>query len=111
MSKITEKSVIGAFDLIKRMANGSLQNEVDEVRKDVFKVEENGWIVDTCEGFDTHKWETGINRGENWLIVEQYSNRIEAQKGHDKWVALMRENPKRELPDINVWETEDWEDE
>jgi len=77
-----------------------------EFRKDVFRTEGEGWVVDTCKPPDTNLWETGISRdGEKtWSIVEQYKNRDEAKKGHEKWVKLMRENPNRELPNIDIYE-------
>ena len=51
-------------------------------------------IVDTCLVTDSHKpYETGIchpkyNVGD-WVIVELYDTKEEAQVGHDKWVKKM----------------------
>jgi hypothetical protein len=59
--------------------------------------------VDTVIAFDTHMWETGIEREGKWTIVEQYNNKEEAVKGHNKWVGKIKKNPKIELEDINVW--------
>lgn len=71
----------------------------------VFRTEEKDWLVDTCIAHDTEAWETGIskNKGEDYTIVEQYENEKEAEKGHKKWVEMMRENPNSELEDIEVW--------
>lgn len=103
----TEKSFSGALEFLKGLADGTVQEEVAVSRKDVLRTEENGWIVDTCMAFDSHKWETGVRPApeESFSITEQYANRCEAEKGHEKWVTLMRENPKCELPNIIVWET------
>ena len=101
--QITVKSLVGAFKFLTRL------EKVEQFREDVFRLEEKGWVVDTCESSDTEKWETGIfpnGLEEHCLIVEQYASREEAEKGHERWVSLMRENPKRELPDLNVWEME-----
>jgi len=64
-----------------------------EERK-VANFEENGLIVDTCAVTDSNKpYETGIthpsyNNGE-WIIVELYSTKKEAEAGHKKWVNIM----------------------
>ena len=105
----TIKSLAGALDFIKSLATGEAEANVEETRKDVFRTEENGWLVDTCCAFDTHKWETGIETNTvSMTIVEQYPDRIDAQKGHDKWVESMRKDPTQDLPYINVWETDDY---
>lgn len=98
-------SLIGAFSILDAMKTLALGGSLEE-RKDVFRTEENGWVVDTCIGFDTGVWETGIlpKSDGNWFIVSQYENKEEAKKGHEKYVELMRENPNREFKDINVWE-------
>lgn len=104
----TGKSFMGAFSLLRDMGTGALKSKVDESRKDVLNTQENGWTVDTCCAFDSGKWETGIEgptTDGNFHIAEQYKDRDEAEKGHEKWVAFMRENPNREIPNINVWET------
>jgi len=83
---------------------------VTESRKDVLNTKENGWIVDTCCAFDTHVWETGIcpSPDTRFLIVEKYhEGKEQAMKGHEKWVQLMRENPQRTLPNINVFTDEE----
>lgn len=62
-------------------------------------------VVDTIMTvFDTGKAETGICIDDGiWVIVEQYETPEEAKIGHEKWIASMKENPKQELHDINVW--------
>ena len=72
-------------------------------RDDVLRTEE-GYIVDTCVAFDTGTWETGIcPEGASWIIVEQNRERADAVVGHAKWAEFMKENPERELEDINLW--------
>lgn len=96
----------GFFDTLDCMKQGILTGEANPFRKtnNVFRTEENNWIVDTCIAHDTETWETGIQRDDDsFVIVDQYENEEEAKNGHKKWVSLMRENPKRELEDIDVW--------
>jgi hypothetical protein len=67
---------------------------------------DGGITVDTCCASDTGVWETGIRRESiegKWVIVSQYENAEEAQKGHAEWVKLLKEAPKAELKDINMW--------
>ena len=81
---------------------------LEESREDVINtVLENGVIVDTCEAFDTHKWETGICRDDCWEVPEQYRSREEAVIGHDKWVEKMKENPELEIDDVIFGEWEE----
>ena len=113
--EMTVKSLVGAVKFLSRLDKVeqfkflSRLDKVEQLRKDMFRLEEKGWVVDTCQAADTEKWETGIFQnglGGDCLIVEQYGSREEAEKGHERWVSLMRKNPKQELPDLNVWETE-----
>lgn len=76
-------------------------------RKDALRNEDLGHIIiDTCVGFDTHEWETGITQDneKTWTIVEQYPSYEEVVKGHEKWIKTMKEDPEQELTDINVWD-------
>lgn len=104
----TYKSFTGALELLRDICNGKAQENISEVRKDVFRTEGQGWIVDTVKGFDTGVWETGIESpttNGNFHIAEQYESRDLAEAGHNKWVKLMQEKPNSEIPNINVWET------
>ena len=74
----------------------------DSHRGDVFNDKIGEITIDTCLGVDTGKWETGIDRGD-WIIVEQYPSRIEAEKGHKKWVSAIQADPNCELSDIGLW--------
>lgn len=61
--------------------------------------EVDGGVVDTCAVTDSAKpFETGIahpayNDGE-WVIVELYDTREEAEEGHRKWVKVMEGRPE-----------------
>ncbi len=62
--------------------------------------------VDTCYTADTKLYETGIRRVDiegKWVIVEQYPNANEAEKGHAKWVKILTEYPDYPLKDIDQW--------
>lgn len=73
-------------------------------RQDVLNDEWDGIEVDTCCAFDTDAWETGVNRGDHWEIVEQYEDRDAAVVGHAKWVALLKADPKAKIPDEVYWD-------
>jgi len=58
-------------------------------------------IIDTCAVSDGNKpYETGIQHilynNNQWVIVEAYNSKDEAQIGHDKWVKIMT---SENLPD------------
>lgn len=73
-------------------------------RSNAFRDEWDDIIVDTVVAYDTNMWETGIMvEGKGWVVVEQYENREEAEKGHAKWVKRMKSNPRYELKDIDLW--------
>ena len=71
-------------------------------RSDVFNTKVGKIVIDTVVGFDTYEWETGIKKDE-WIIVQQYKNREQAQKGHQSWVDKLTKNPNLKLKDINLW--------
>ncbi len=77
-------------------------------RGDVIRDEWDGIVVDTCVGFDTGAWETGImrdhHRDGSCEIAEQYENRGAAVIGHAKWVALLKADKDAKCPDICVWD-------
>lgn len=82
--------------------------EKPPTRDDVMRDETDDYVVDTVVGYDTGVWETGIasphyNEGE-WVIVSQYSDRAQAEKGHVKWVRAMEGKP-RKLTDVFLSET------
>ncbi len=80
--------------------------EVHKVcRQDVLRDDLPHHIIDTCVGFDTGFWETGvIVKDGNTIVVEQYDSREEAVIGHAKWLESLRENPSQELKEIHIWE-------
>ena len=85
---------------MRSLATGSFEKS----RKDIFRDEFDGVIVDTVCTPDTGKWETGIQRDKgNWVIAQQYETRDLAKQGHDEWVRRLRENPKLEIEDVDVW--------
>ena len=102
LKEISPLEGMGAtFSAMRDMALGGGR----EWRNDKFREESKDFVVDTCMGFDTGTWETGISQdGEGtWTIVEQYADRDEAEIGHAKWAELMMADPTRELEDINIW--------
>ena len=92
-------SIEGILATLRQM--GSFAPPIE--RMDVFNNKIGNIVVNTCIGFDTKKWETGIEKKGNWTIVEQYETREKAKTGHSKWVKKIKANPKLKLTDINVW--------
>ena len=100
----------GALSTLKAMADIKLGKEIEE-RKSAITDKVGEITIDTCIGFDTGIWETGINKDGQWYIVEQYGEEEYgdekeevARVGHAKWVNAIKSNPDMELPNINVWE-------
>jgi len=88
------------FDFLSMMGNY-------EQRK-VAHYEKDDLIIDTCAVTDSDEpYETGIeypkyNNGE-WVIVEMYNSKEEAEKGHQKWIEKMTgKNPPKELKDVST---------
>jgi hypothetical protein len=99
----TVEGVLSMLAAMKDAASGNWWWRDDSLTDEL----PNGIVVDTCmRCFDIDVAETGIMREGvySWIIVEQYSTPEEAQTGHAKWVALMRENTYMLLNDIGVWE-------
>ena len=89
----------GTLETLRALGYG---NSVRDANR-VYREEWEGIIVDTCVGFDTGAWETGVKREGGWTIVEQYEGEDDAKAGHEKWVAELRQDPKVELRDIDFW--------
>ena len=70
-----------------------LQDTDNYEERKVDRFEKDDMIIDTCYASDTGLYETAISHpkynGGSWIIVEEYENREEAQKGHNKWVKKM----------------------
>lgn len=51
------------------------------------------YTVDTCFTLDCG-YETGIRKGEgDWIIVQRYRDREQAEKGHGIWMAMCETKP------------------
>ena len=81
-----------------------------EQRK-VDRYEKNGLIIDTAFVTDSDQpYETAVARPEqnngDWVIVEAYDTKEEAQIGHDKWVKKMLSKKLPEtLKDVSICES------
>ena len=75
------------------------ESEAENKARRPFNTKGKDWVVDTAYTSDTGYFETGIKserlNSETWIIVEQYENKKEAEKGHRKWVKYIKTNPKR----------------
>lgn len=101
------KKIDGAIAFLESISNGTMR----EKRGEAMTTEINNHVIDTCEPGDTGKWETGIKRDGVWVIVEQYIDCIKATEGHTKWFKIIEKNPNCELPDIDLWELNNKEEE
>ena len=93
--------LVGARDFLKAHASGAFEKVKYFFNKKIGDI-----TVDTVCAPDSGLWETGIERlgiEGKWIIVEQYPNRDEAEKGHSKWVELMTSQPDAPLKDIDLW--------
>ena len=79
-------------------------------RKDVFNDKIGNIEIDTCFAPDVRKWETGIDKGEGFRVVERYENRKLAEIGHKKWIEEIKKNPELDIQKIQDedYSAEDW---
>jgi len=100
-------ALFGAIETLRmqgKIAAEGYDSAMASFRAGALREENDKFIVDTCVGFDTGIWETGIAKGGgNMVIVEQYKDAEEAAKGHEKWVRKMIADPNQELEDIDLW--------
>ena len=74
------------FDFFSMMGNY-------EDRK-VDRFENEDMSIDTCSVTDgDHPYETAVKHfqyhNNDWVVVQSYDTKEEAQKGHDKWIEIM----------------------
>jgi len=93
-----------SLSMMRGLATGELQEQVDELRKNALNDKVNSQTIDTVMAFDTYKWETAIQRKDKWVVVEQYDNENKAHEGHAKWVKAITKTPNMELIDLELWE-------
>ena len=85
---------------------GKFDGTVERFRSEAMITRLSKHTVDTTNTVDMG-WETGIEpKGKPWVIVEYYKNRKDAEKGHAKWVKILKNNPKKKLKD--AISSEDW---
>jgi hypothetical protein len=66
-------------------------------------LKQNGCIiieVDTAFVYDGQCFETGIKRNGAWYIPERYYDEKSAKEGHAYWLAWIKENPDRDIPNM-----------
>jgi hypothetical protein len=74
-------------------------------RREAINTVGDDFTVDTVMSPGTFIWETGImskkfNKND-WVIVDEYKTKKQAEKKHLRWVKYMENNPQ-ELTDINI---------
>lgn len=78
------------FDLV----GFDMQGTYDERRVDKYESDDNPLVISTAAVTDGKlPFETAVHHplynSNMWIIVDAYSTREEAQKGHDEWVKTM----------------------
>lgn len=95
------KTISGITNMVTNL------DKVRDSREEALNTKIGKSVIDTVLASDTDKWETGISiNGESWVIVEQYSDKNEAEKGHKKYVAEIKKG-KKDFKDINIWDLKD----
>ena len=94
--------ILSTFGQLADMAREEMITGKPPERGQFYRDEWDNITVDTCRAFDTGEWETAIMRGGDWTVVEQYGHE-DAKAGHDKWVQAMKDDPSRNLNDIDLW--------
>lgn len=78
------------MDTFKSLLFGLFTNNCNDV---IGNDKIDDYTVDTCYTVDAG-YETGIMRdGGEWIIVERYSSREAAEKGHKKWIEFCMTTP------------------
>lgn len=94
-----EKALQGFGNFIEALSSGTMRaNRGKAMHTFIGEIE-----IDTCIPGDTRKWETGVKKNGEWIIVEQYENINAATKGHTKWVQKIKEDSNCELKSIDLW--------
>ena len=89
------------------MLSSTFSGELAICRSGALTYEQDNLYVDTCLCSDTRMWETAIadkcyRSDGNLIIVEEYTSKDSAEKGHKKWLKLMTKNPPKELVDVHI---------
>lgn len=94
---------VGVMSTFGAMRDSIIGGSID--RSEAINDDIGTHVIDTVVAFDTGDWETGIQikPSEGWVIVQQYRDEDGAKAGHAEWIRKLKENPKLELKDINVW--------
>jgi hypothetical protein len=104
MTKIKALKQLQPMDVLGSIINGIMN---PPARSGALTTELPDITVDTCCAQDTETWETGIERKNikgKWVIVQQYKNKEQAEKGHNDWVTKLTAKPDMKLSDINIFQ-------
>ena len=85
------------------LASGQTPDRSNAITTDMGKQK-----VDTCEAFDTERWETGVKRGGLWYVVEAYDDEATARKGHEAWVQRITDHPDYDIASLNEKYRNEW---
>jgi len=107
--KKSSKSISGfsgidyALGLIGGLGGMLTESEVERENRTVGKYEENGTFVSTVFANDTGIFETAVEDKRycgDLVIVQEYTNREEAKRGHEEWVHLLLSDPPPAIKSI-----------
>ncbi len=96
------RAILTVMNFMRDLGTGMAEIKADETRKTAMNTEVGDQVVDTCLAFDTHMWETGIQRNGDWTIVEKYDDEESARDGHARWSNALGSNPEMELTEVGL---------
>lgn len=92
---------MGLFDYMS-MANTYEQRKVDNTTANEVEIDTCS-VTDSTQPFETAICSKHYNSG-NWIVVEQYDTKKDAQLGHDKWVKTFTESLPKSVEDVSTCE-------
>lgn len=84
------------FEFLSMMGTYEVR-KVDNYKCDDFTVD-TAWVNDNDPPYETAVAHKNFNDGD-WIILEHYETKEEAQIGHNKWVEKFKNNEVSELVD------------
>lgn len=78
------------------------QRALHETYNDIFETDNGKITVDTCWVADCDWYETGIKVHDEWYIVQKNIDGSELKAVHNKWVAIMKKDPFKQLRDMRA---------
>ena len=87
------------FDFVNMMGNYD-DRKIDRYEKDEIIIS-TAMVTDSDWNYETAVSHLSYNNG-NWIIVEGYDTKEDAENGHSKWVETITKNLPETLKDIST---------